>query len=63
MPWTCPVCHTQIHHSPLDYRPRSGASYRCHICHLDLVYDADDKQLVRPGGERNDMKRDAAGTP
>jgi NAD-dependent SIR2 family protein deacetylase len=46
MPWRCPACHTQIHHSELEERPTSGHTYRCHVCRLDLALDSDTQKLT-----------------
>jgi hypothetical protein len=49
MPWKCPACHSQINHSETEHRPRVGASYRCHICRLELTVDpAVEKLMVAP---------------
>lgn len=45
MPWRCPACQTQIRHSAGEDRPRTGVSYRCHVCRLELVLDADTQRL------------------
>ncbi len=46
MPWKCPACREQIRHSEAEERPRAGAQYRCHICRLDLVLDAQAEKLT-----------------
>ena len=37
--WRCPACRVAITHNELEDRPRPGASYRCHICLLELTLD------------------------
>jgi len=46
MPWTCPACRTPIHHADSEQRPRTGVTYRCHICRLELVVDIERNHLV-----------------
>jgi hypothetical protein len=46
MPWKCPACGSQIRHSDIEDRPRLGGRYRCHICRLDLVFEARDEKLT-----------------
>ena len=46
MPWLCPACQLPIVHSEIDERPRLGASYRCHICRLELTLDAHTQKLI-----------------
>ena len=46
MPWYCPACKAQIRHSDLDDRPRSGQTYRCHVCRLDLELDVVSQKLI-----------------
>jgi hypothetical protein len=49
MPWSCPACHTQIHHAANEDRPRSNSLYRCHICRLELVLDPEtDRLMIAP---------------
>jgi hypothetical protein len=45
MPWSCPACRTQIHHGPLEDRPRLNSLYRCHVCRLELILDPDTGRL------------------
>ena len=40
MPWRCPACIVAIQHNELESEPRLGQVYRCHICRLELVFDA-----------------------
>ena len=66
MLWKCPACHAKIRHNPLEAKPRPPASYRCHVCLLDLVFDAatdqmtvapmrdDDNQKLRPSSQQSD---------
>lgn len=46
MPWRCPACQIQIRHSELEERPQLGETYRCHVCRLDLVLDAQTQKLT-----------------
>jgi hypothetical protein len=39
MPWRCPACATPIPLGTLEERPRTGAVYRCPVCHLELIFD------------------------
>jgi len=49
MPWNCPACGIQIHHGPIETRPRPGHRYRCHVCRLELVADErTEKMTVAP---------------
>jgi hypothetical protein len=49
MPWRCPACRTEIQHNPLDARPDPKSEYRCHVCRLDLRFDAPtDRMAVAP---------------
>ena len=66
MPWKCPACHINIHHSDLEDKPRPNAHYRCHICRLELAFDPtanrmtvapmrdDENQKLRPSGQHPD---------
>ena len=40
MPWRCPACELPIRHGEFEDRPRAATVYRCHICRLELVFDA-----------------------
>ena len=40
VPWHCPACHSIIHHQQEEERPRADERYRCHVCHITLMYDA-----------------------
>jgi len=46
MPWHCPACQAQIRHSDFEERPRPRQLYRCHICRLDLHFDAQLQKLT-----------------
>jgi len=46
MPWKCPACYSQILHHEFEEQPSVGASYRCHICRLDLVLDPTGNRLT-----------------
>jgi hypothetical protein len=46
MPWRCPACETQIHHSEHESEPRLGTRYRCHICRLELMLDPEKVRLA-----------------
>jgi hypothetical protein len=46
MAWRCPACRTEIRHNPVDARPRTDEAYRCHVCHLDLVFEEDSSKMV-----------------
>jgi hypothetical protein len=49
MPWRCPACQIQIHHSDVEPKPRVSALYRCHICRMELTLDPKtDKLRVAP---------------
>jgi hypothetical protein len=45
MPWRCPACRLPIRHSSFEDRPRTGVTYRCHICRLELILDRDEQRL------------------
>jgi hypothetical protein len=63
MPWRCPACRLPIQHLPLESTPRTGLHYRCHICRLELVYDAAAQKLVvapMPDDESNQRVRETA---
>ena len=45
MPWHCPACRAVIRHAEIDERPSSGHTYRCHVCRLDLRFDARRQKL------------------
>ena len=40
MQWHCPACQTIIQHSGGDVQRDARGRYRCHICRLELRYDA-----------------------
>jgi len=44
MDWNCPACRTTIAHA--SELPRPGAVYRCHVCRLELVTDAEGGILI-----------------
>ena len=44
MPWKCPACQTQIRHD--GDTPQLRQVYRCHICRLELVLDAETQKLT-----------------
>jgi len=46
MPWRCPACSEQIHHSEFEPKPRVGAHYRCHIRRLELIVDPKTEKFV-----------------
>ena len=47
MPWRCPACATEIsHRTAAEAMPRPGQHYRCHVCRLELVYDAEVNKMV-----------------
>ena len=46
MPWHCPACQALIRHSDMEERPRPRQIYRCHICRLDLTFDAQIQKLT-----------------
>src|SRR5713101_6172410 len=47
MPWNCPECGTSIKHT--TDLPRPDVTYRCPVCHLELVADsAIGKMTVAP---------------
>jgi len=46
MPWKCPACQNEIRHD--GDIPQVGRVYRCHLCHLDLMLDADRNKLALP---------------
>jgi hypothetical protein len=49
MPWRCPACQVAIEHNPHEDRPRTGVTYRCHVCRLELVLDpVTDRMVVAP---------------
>jgi hypothetical protein len=49
MPWRCPACRTEIRHNPADSHPDPNGNYRCHVCRLELRFDArTDKMEVAP---------------
>jgi len=46
MPWRCPGCRSPIAHHPEESRPRVGQRYRCHVCRVDLEFDANSDKLM-----------------
>ena len=46
MQWRCPACQTPVRHDPISGPPRVGDPYRCHVCRLDLQFDADTNDMV-----------------
>jgi len=44
--WTCPACTSQVAHSDAEPIPRSGATYRCHVCRLELRLDSAGQRLT-----------------
>lgn len=44
MPWKCPACQTRI--NPDSDRPLPNRVYRCHVCRLELVLDANEQKLT-----------------
>jgi len=47
MPWRCPACATEIsHRTAAEAMPRPGQHYRCHVCRLELVFDAEMNKMV-----------------
>jgi hypothetical protein len=44
MPWKCPACQTEIRHD--GEMPQVARIYRCHVCHLELMLDADRNKLT-----------------
>jgi hypothetical protein len=46
MPWKCPACQNPIRHSESQPTPRAGVTYRCPICRLELVADAEGETMT-----------------
>jgi len=44
MPWTCPACGTSVQHT--EDVPRPGTRYRCPVCRLELVVDAEHSKMT-----------------
>ena len=44
MPWRCPACETVIQHREAEPQPKSV--YRCPVCRLELVRDAQSGKLT-----------------
>ena len=68
MSWTCPACQNTIAHSEVEVAPRSGITYRCPICRLELIVDLE-SLTVTAGGQKfsftmpdSDRKSLASGT-
>jgi hypothetical protein len=56
MPWKCPACRTSLQRRDGD-APRSRVIYRCHVCRLELVFNADTGQLdLAPFPSQSDEK-------
>jgi MEDS: MEthanogen/methylotroph, DcmR Sensory domain len=43
---TCPACQTVIRHLGADAAPQQGAICRCPVCRLELIVDADGKNMT-----------------
>jgi len=46
MPWKCPACETQIRHD--GDVPQANRVYRCHVCRLELTFDATSNRMAVP---------------
>jgi predicted SprT family Zn-dependent metalloprotease len=42
--WRCPACASDIRHQQIT--PQVGEVYRCHICRLELVFNAENGKLT-----------------
>ncbi len=62
MPWRCPACQTVIHHHDDEEHPHVGVTYRCHVCHVELIPDSNTNLLtvVGQGTEKQRSTRKAA---
>ena len=62
MPWTCPACGEHVHHHHIGQNvPRTGVIYRCHVCRLELIFDAKiGKMRPAPFPPEPNKKSDAA---
>jgi hypothetical protein len=56
MPWKCPACDIQIAHG--GDQPERTRVYRCHVCHLELVFDEPTQKLTVRSFEYNRRKTD-----
>jgi hypothetical protein len=45
MPWRCPACLSVIRHDDLAL-PHPRSVYRCHVCRLELTFDAITQKLI-----------------
>jgi len=45
MPWHCPACQSLIRHGEHETKPRLNVLYRCHVCRLELTFDAKTETL------------------
>jgi hypothetical protein len=47
MSWRCPACETVVRQGDPDTDlPRARQIYRCHVCRLELVFDATTMKLT-----------------
>ena len=46
IPLKCPACETQIRHESDALLRRLGAVYRCHVCRVELIVDAQKQDLM-----------------
>ncbi len=60
MPWTCPACQNAIRHSEGESAPRMGVTYRCPICHLELVVDRDRSEMTLAPMRDDDLREKRA---
>ena len=59
--WRCSACQTPIQHNVVEEAPRPGQLYRCPICRLDFVWDANTGKLMgAPQVEDERKVRDAS---
>ena len=45
-PLRCPACRSAITHATSDHHPRADVVYRCHVCRLELMFNAATSKLV-----------------
>jgi hypothetical protein len=58
--WRCPACQIQIQHNDLEPKPRPGVPHRCHVCRLELAFNAETDTLEVTKMRSDDGKENSA---
>ena len=53
----CPACRLAIQQFETEGDPRPGAVYRCHVCRLELIVDAEQGTLALTPLASGDLDR------